>query len=717
MTRTAPDKDWWTPAEIAAAALTDLPATRQGVDGLAARFGWRAQPGLARARVGRGGGWEYHWRLFPARAQRDLIGRANAVSAMPARPARTDLWSWFDGLPTEVKARAEERLRIVQEVEALAAAMSKMLAVASVSRDNKVSERTIWGWLALIEGVDVADRLACLAPRHRAVPKKAEKVAADPRFYAWLKADYLRLERPSFSHAWREAVRLCTAHGLAYLPVERTARRWLDDTVPHVEQVLLREGVRGLMRCFPPQIRDRSGMAALEGVNADCHKIDVFVRWPGFKDPIRPQVVAFQDIYSGKILSWRVDVDPNKVAVMQAFMDVLRNYGIPQHCLFDNGMEFANKWLSGGAPARFRFKIREGGEPLGVLALLGVKIHFATPAHGQAKPVERAFGDFARDIAKDARFAGAYVGHRPDAKPENYGDRAIDLEDFLRVLGEGVIEHNARAGRRSHTAQGRSFDETFAESYQRTPIRPASDEQLRLCLMAQKVRRLHARNGQLTLWKNGYWAEWMSAHAGEDVVARFNPENLHEGAFIYTLDGAFLGYAECRDKSPFFDLASAQAEAKRKSRYLKAARQAAKQHLPISVGGLAADLNRLPKREEVRPEARVVKLDQLAQIEQRRRTGGLIQQPVPTPSAEDEAKIIAFAAAFDRPAEPAPAPASAEPDTETALFWRALDIEQRQEAGLRVSAEDADFLGWMQRRSDYRARRTLFDEFGASAIG
>lgn len=716
MTRIEPDREWWTAADLAAADLPDMPATQQGIDSYAKSRGWRAQQGFARRRAGRGGGWEYHWRLLPARAQRELISRANRPSAVAARPATAEMWTWFDGLPQEVKDKALKRLHILQEVEALAPALTKFLAVSAAASTHGVSERTIWNWFAMIEGIDPADRLPHLAPRNRAQATKVAKAIASPKFYDWLKADYLRPEQPSFSKAWREAVRLCKAHGLAFLEVEQTARRWLNDEVPRVQQVLLREGVRGLMKCYPPQIRDRSSMTALEGVNADCHKMDVFVRWPGFDKPIRPQVVAFQDIYSGKILSWRVDVDPNKVAVMQAFQDVLRNYGIPRHCLFDNGMEFANKWLSGGAPARFRFKIREGGEPLGVLAMLNVTIHFATPAHGQAKPVERAFGDFARDIAKDARFAGAYVGHRPDAKPENYGDRAIELEDFLRVLGEGVIEHNARPGRQSHTARGRSLDETFAESYERSPIRPASDEQLRLCLMAQQVRKLHAGHGQMTLWKNGYWSEWMNEFAGQEIVARFNPENLHEGAYIYSLAGEFLGYAECREKSPFFDLASAQADAKRRSRYLKAQRQAARDTLPISVGGLAADLERLPKREEVRPEARVVKLDQLAQIEQRRKTGGLIQRPVPQPSGEDEAKVIAFAAAFDRAPEPAKS-APVEPDTDTALFWRALELEQRQAAGERLSVEDQDFLGWMHRRSDYRARRDLYDEFGAAAIG
>lgn len=94
-----------------------------------------------------------------------------------------------------------------------------------------------------------------------------------------------------------------------------TGWRHLKAEVPRITRFFAREGLMGLQRCFPAQIRDRSGLTAMEGVNADCHKIDIFVQWPDGTIN-RPQIIAFQDLYSGKILSWRVDHDPNKVMVM-----------------------------------------------------------------------------------------------------------------------------------------------------------------------------------------------------------------------------------------------------------------------------------------------------------------------------------------------------------------------------------------------------------------
>ena len=589
------------------------------------------------------------------------------------------------------------------------------LQIAEIRQDARLrpvsaAERTIWGWFGRVEGVDPGDRLPYLAPRHKANSPKGMKVEASPEFYTYLKVNYLRLEAPEFTQCWRDAVRICKAEGLATLEL-RTAYRWMEAAVPRIDQIFARQGMKGLRECYPPQIRDRSSMTAMEMLNADCHKIDVFVWWPGIPKPVRPQLIVWQDVYSGKILSWEIDLNPNKVAVMQAFMKVLRTFGIPGHCLFDNGMEFANKDMTGGAKHRFRFKISDN-EPMGILSLLGIGVSFATPAHGQAKPIERAFGDWAETIAKDIRFAGAYVGNHIDAKPENYMSRAIDLLEFHQVVEERVHEHNARIGRQSHTAKGRSLDETFAESYERTPIRKATEGQLRLCLMAQYVRTLDQKNGQITLYKNKYWSEWMSSIAGKMVTARFNPEDLHEGAHIYSMTGEFLGYAECREKSQFRDIASAKALAQENRRRAKAHKARLAEQRPISVEDLAAKLRANPIVPPTLPEAAVVQLDRIAQIEQRKRTGGLIKPALPKPdtSRDEELRVQQVDFAAKRRVAPPE-------ETDITRFWRMIDIERRAAAGETLSPDDLEFHQRWSKHPTYRAQRAMYDRDGDVAIG
>jgi hypothetical protein len=165
-----PDKEWWTAQEIADARLPDLPDTRQGLDALAKRLNWRGQPRFARRRDGRGGGWEYSWRLFPSSAQRKLLVHAKAPVAPAPRPERDEAWEWFDTLPQSAKNKAQQRLRILQEVEALDPVLGRVLAADHIARAHGVGERTIRGWFVQVEGIRLDDRLPYLAPRHRAAP-------------------------------------------------------------------------------------------------------------------------------------------------------------------------------------------------------------------------------------------------------------------------------------------------------------------------------------------------------------------------------------------------------------------------------------------------------------------------------------------------------------------------------------------------------------------
>lgn len=539
--RPNPTQEWWTAEEIAAAALPDLPGTKRGVNVLADRADWRGQAGMARRRAGRGGGWEYSWRLFPARAKRKLL--ADAAAAVPGQPGRDEAWAWFEGLPGAVQDKARARLRIVQEAEALAVTEGKHLAVLSVARLHGIGARTIWGWLGMIEGVRSDDRLAYLAPRNRANADaaKARVKDCDPEFFDEIKSDFLRNEAPPFTDCYRRALRIAKAKGWATLP-ERTMRRRLDAAVSPAVQVLARQGVDALKRLFPVQVRDKTCLGALEAVNADFHKFDVFVRWPAPRGEaeqiIRPQMVAFQDIYSGRILSWRLDVSPNSTAVLLAAGDMITEWGIPEHVLLDNGREFAAKAITGGASTRYRFKVRDEDIP-GLFTSLGCTIHWATPYSGQSKPIERAFRDLCSTISKDPRLAGAYTGNRPDAKPENYGSRAIALDDFLKVVAEGIEEHNTRQGRRSEVAWGRSFAEVFDESYAARPIKKATEGQRRLWLLAADRVRAHADTGAVWFQGNEFWSDWMHRIAGERVIVRFDPAAFWDGVHVYSEANAY----------------------------------------------------------------------------------------------------------------------------------------------------------------------------------
>jgi hypothetical protein len=351
----------------------------------------------------------------------------------------------------------------------------------------------------------------------------------------------------------------------------RTFQRRVDAEVPRTVQVLARQGKEAFQRTMPAQQRDKNVFHALEALNADGHRFDVFAR---ALDGLifRPVLVAFQDVYSGKILSWRIDQTEHSGLVRLAFGDVVENYGIPSEVYLDNGRSFAAKWLTGGTQTRYRFKIREE-DPEGLFVQLGTQVHWTTPYHGQAKPIERAWRDLCETIAKHPACRGAYTGNKPTAKPENYGSKAVDIADFERLVGQEITAHNARLGRRSAICNGKSLDQAFDQSYATAIIKKASSEQRRWWLLAAESASADRATGHITLFKNRYWHESLTDHAGDKLIVRFDPQNLHAGVHCYTSANRYLCHAECLGAFGFNDQNAARELAKAKQQRKKAATQ------------------------------------------------------------------------------------------------------------------------------------------------
>ena len=367
--------------------------------------------------------------------------------------------------------------------------------------------------------------------------------------------------------------------------------------------VLMREGEEALARTFPAQERDRAVFHALEAVNADGHKFDVFVRTP-MGDIVRPILVGVQDLYSGKLLSYRLAETESADLARLAFHDVVRNYGIPSKAWLDNGRGFASKMLTGGTPNRFRFKVRDE-DPTGVLVGLGVEIHWATPYHGQAKPIERAWRDLCENIAKHPACAGAYTGNKPDAKPENYGSKAIEWEAFVAVVTEEIAVHNARTKRRSRVCGGAlSFDQAFAASYAQAPIKKATAEQLRTMLLATEVVTANQYDGSVRIAGNRYWCSAMAEHAGRKVVLRFDPDALHTQVSVYSLENTFIGDAECVSAAGFSDTSAAREHTRAKRDYIRSTKRQAEAQVRMDAACVAAQIPQAAP--ESFPEAGVI---------------------------------------------------------------------------------------------------------------
>jgi hypothetical protein len=519
-------------------------------------------------------------------------------------PAGIDLqsaeaWAHFDRLPDGQKQIARDRLRVLHAIDArLSDGAARLGAIDAVARERGVSTATIYNWLRAVAGADRGDWLPLLAPHFAGGQTRAELPDE-----AWqiIRADWLRPERPAFAACWRRLQAVARERGWT-LPGARTVEHRLN-ALPARLRVLARQGEQALRRTYPAQQRDHGVFHALQAVNADGHRWDVFVRWPD-GSIARPEMYAFQDLYSGKVLSWRVDTTLHSGLVRLAFGDVVDAFGIPSDAYLDNGREAAAKGITGGQPTRYRFKVREE-DPEGLLTALGVRVHWTKPYHGQSKPIERAFRDFACDLARHPAFGGAYTGNRPDAKPENFGRHAVPLNEFLRVLSSGIAEHNARTGRRGGVCEGRSFDQVFAESYAKAPVCRASPAQRRLWLMAAEGITANRLDGSVSLLGNRFWAEFLTDLRGRKLIVRFDPLLVQHDLHVYRLDGTYLGAAPCVEAVGFNNSDAAREHARNLATYVRAARALKAAEVTLSTKQITASL---PTTEEPPlPQAKLIR--------------------------------------------------------------------------------------------------------------
>lgn len=584
--------EWFSAAELAELALPGLPGDKRSITRKAQDERWTIRTGadgklLVRPRKGRGGGTEFHVSLLPGPARLELSRRGIATGPSPVEvedPTASG-WQWYEGQPDKVKREAQRRVAIVAEIELLEeSGLTRTAAIAEVSDARRIGRSTLWTWLRAVDGIAAANRLPALAPRHRG---GGASVEIEPLLWSAFKSDFLRLSAPTLTSCYERTGQLAAAKGLS-LPSERTFRRRLEREIDPRVVKLRREGEEALRRSLPAQRRTIEHLRALEHVNVDGHRFDVFVK-DSDGSIFRPLMVAIQDVYSSKVLAWRIDKNENAILTRLAFADLFRNYGIPKACTLDNGRAFASKWISGGAKTRFRFKVREE-EPTGLLTGLGIKIHFALPYRGQSKPIERAFRDMCDHIAKHPAMEGAYTGNSPTAKPDNYGTRAVEWDRFVAHVDAGIAAHNARIGRRGRMYGGRSFDQVFQESYAAAPVGKATPEQLRMALLAADQKMVNRQTGEIELYGNRYWSEACGALHGLRVTVRFDPDNLHEEIHLYAQDGQYLGSARMIADTGFDDVAGAQATAKRLKDYRRKIRDAAEAEQLLAAEELAAIL-------------------------------------------------------------------------------------------------------------------------------
>ncbi|MGL5007344.1 MAG: transposase domain-containing protein [Plesiomonas sp.] len=617
--------EWFSVTDVV--GLPGLPGTPQGVRKMAKSQGWESR----RKEGVQGKAFEFSVSCLPTAAQAALLRKSGKVQIggmtldlpKPKAPryCKEQLWARWGKANEKAHEKAKARVAAVQAVHALVQNGSSLMdAYKHISEEFTIALPTLRRYCAAVKGFESSDWLAVLLPKHQesATANRVAKLApVSAEAWEYFKADYLRNERPNASSCYD---RLCLAareYGWSVPSLDSLMRR-LGLEVSTAQRVMLRDGEHALMQLYPPQERTIAELDAMSWLNGDGYQHNVFVKW--FNGEIlRPKTWVWQDVYSRKIVAWRTDVSENTDSIRLSLMDACSKYGIPREITIDNTRAAANKWMTGGVPNRYRFKVKED-DPLGIIPMLGIELHWTSvllgKGHGQAKPVERAFGVGGLDemIDKHPLLAGCYTGPNPMAKPDNYGERAADAAEFMRIIAEGVALYNSKVGRETEACCGvMSFDQAFENSYRQASIRKATDAQLTLMLLQAEATRV-SKHGTIKLESGGsiqkrsnrYYHPDLAQYADQKVVARFDPQRLHETVLVTTLNGLHICEAECIEKVAFGDTQQAREHKRKRTQFVKTNKAAALAKKGMSALEAAALLPSITD-EEV-PEAKVVEM-------------------------------------------------------------------------------------------------------------
>ncbi|WP_440210082.1 transposase domain-containing protein [Actinobacillus pleuropneumoniae] len=581
-------KEWFLAKELV--GIGGLPNHATNVTRQAKKQNWEARA----AKGVKGGGLEYHISSLPLETQQALRLQAALAEVKPPEMAQPklnlDLVRKFNEASDKAREKAKAKTEACLQLKAfLDQGFPLMQAIEGAAKAKNVSAGSLKNWYYKVQAHPIHEWQAVLIVESGKAKKPTRKAFIEQEAWDVFLADYLRPEEPDMRACYRRTETMAKHYGWKIASFQTFQRRLVEE-IPYEVILLKRKGPNAVAKLVPALRRTVKDLLAGEWINGDGYQHNVFVKWHT-GEIVRPKTWFWQDVRTRRILGYRTSISENTDSIRHALMDVIFNYGIPNTITLDNTRAAANKAMTGGIANRYRFKHDEL-DPKGIMPILGIDVHFTSilygEGHGQAKPIERAFGKggIGEKVDKRPELAGFYTGKNVLEKPDNYngGKAGVDYEVFLQALAAGIEEYNSQLKRETEMCRGElSFDQVWERDYHPTNIRQASPEQLRLLFLQAETVSIK-QNGEFTLKAAGklygltnvYWAQQLIGITDKKIVVRFDPDNLHGNTYVYDINGNFLAEAICRDAKGYGDTEAAREQNRLYKQIVKNAQAQAK---------------------------------------------------------------------------------------------------------------------------------------------
>ncbi len=470
----------------------------------------------------------------------------------------------YERVETKRAKNAEGKYEFVPEVLAIcseAVCTEPLVLSVEGKRSKSPSPITLDGWLrkSKTEGLLAFIRSSAKPPSGTNDRRKAKVSAAAVEFLNTKFKNY-----PSPRHLHRALRKQAQKHGWI-IPSESWVRRKYDH-IPAVARTLIYDGQKAYNSRLAPFVpRDYRDLEALQILCGDHSVRDVTVMLPD-GNLTRPWLTVWQDLRTGLIWGWHLDLTPSSNTIGLAYVNGVQNFGAQplsrpddnfySYLQTDQGRDYRSKTLT-GQTLTFKDAARiEGGlnalctqRKVGFLDEMGLKQMLARGYNAKEKSVERTFrviSDF-----EENHFEAEYCGRDAKNKPEKW-QRAwnrhqkllkkfkgnleflrdespfISFDDYRENLAGFITEYNNTEHKRAVLGGAtiiptREYERLYTTRYE------ISDDALALLLMKAAKRKLGKNGVQMF---QSHWYFW------NDAFSEFKGDKKLEIEIRYT-DGDY----------------------------------------------------------------------------------------------------------------------------------------------------------------------------------
>jgi putative transposase len=301
--------------------------------------------------------------------------------------------------------------------------------------------------------------------------------------------------------------------------------------------VFFRQGEKALNdQCLPHIERDCSVIEVDDMIVADGHPLNFEILNPWTGKPKRMTLLMWYDMRSAYPLGWGIMPTENTQVILATLRRAILMLGkIPKIAYLDNGKAFRSRFFTGCAD------FRQAGFT-GLFERLGIHPVFAWRYHPESKPVERFFGTMAEIERRAPSYCGTSIEKQPPRmKRGEFLHRAIHekltegrvptLVEAYQALASWFDDYAGRVKKTGHI-KGQKPVDVFLSG--RGPgLSDYQQEQLRLLMMTEEVRRIHRDGIKLPWCDERYYAPELYGRTQQSGIVRYDLGDL---STIYVYD-------------------------------------------------------------------------------------------------------------------------------------------------------------------------------------